>query len=247
MKLLVDIGNTALKWAQFSDGLLETGTSLSTGEGLAGELEGRWEALPVPEQILVSDVGSGRAFQTVADWSRRHWRREPRRVRSCAEAHGVINAYRDPERLGVDRWLALVAARSLDTTPALIVDCGSAATVDVLDGRGRHLGGLIVPGLGLARRCLEQHTQVRIDEAVASEVALLARDTAGAVRGGGLYALVAFVDRLAEDVEAALGAPLRRLITGGDAPAVVPLLRNAYEHRPDLVLEGLAVLARGDP
>lgn len=250
MKLLVDIGNSALKWAVLEQGDLRAGAALPCeGDLLAAlerALEREWGALPVPEEVLVADVGAGSAAQAVTRWCASRWGCEALRVEARARAHGVVSAYREPQRLGVDRWLGLVAARATGPGAALVVDCGSAVTVDVLDGEGQHLGGLIVPGLGLARRCLEQHTRVQVDEASPPEVSLLARDTAGAVRGGGLYALVAFVDRVAEDVQGALGTPLRQVITGGDAPAVLPLLHSAYEHRPHLVLEGLAQVAEGD-
>ena len=246
MNLLVDIGNTALKWAALNQGALGPGSRVPADDGLDAALNDAWGGLPRPHRVLVAEVGAGTAGATVARWAHDRWGCESVQVTAKGAAFGVTNSYREPARLGVDRWLGLLAARALDPQAAMIVDCGSAVTVDVLDGEGCHLGGLIVPGLGLARRCLERYTQVRVDDGAAPEVSLLARDTAGAVRGGGLYAVVAFVDRVAQDITHALGGPLRRIITGGDATVLLPLLRDGYEHRPDLVLEGLAVVARAD-
>lgn len=245
MMLLLDLGNTALKWA-----VLEHGEWLDRGRIEAAELaqpgvfEQAWQRLEPPTRVLLSSVAPLPGVQQIAAWCRGTWALTPELVQAGAQAGDVINAYRQPGRLGVDRWLAMLAARARTMEAVCVVDCGSAVTVDVLDSQGVHLGGLIVPGLSMMARSLETSTQVRLDGEPDSEAPLLACDTVSAVRGGALYAAVAFIDRVVADVEAELDVAMVHLITGGDAGAVLPLVRHPFVHAPDLVLEGLAVLAK---
>ena len=246
MMLLLDLGNTALKWAVLEDGQwLDRGRIEVAELAQPGVFEQAWLCLEPPTRVLLSSVAPPPAVQQISAWCLGTWALSPELVQAGAKAGDVINAYREPGRLGVDRWLAMLAARARTLEPVCVVDCGTAVTVDVLNGQGLHLGGLIVPGLSMMARSLETCTQVRLDGEPDSEAPLLARDTVNAVRGGALYAAVAFIDRVVADVEAELGGAMVHLITGGDASTVLPLLRHPFEHAPDLVLEGLAVLARG--
>ncbi|OGT21933.1 MAG: hypothetical protein A2V90_05485 [Gammaproteobacteria bacterium RBG_16_57_12] len=151
-----------------------------------------------------------------------------------------------PDRLGADRWAALIAVRQRIEVAACIVDCGTAITIDVLSGQGEHLGGLIVPGIQMMRNSLASGTKgVRSSENAMSKVSLLARDTGAAVFGGTLYAAVAVIDRVISDVSEAMNMELTCVLTGGNAPEVKPLLAHACIYEPDLVLQGLARVAAG--
>jgi type III pantothenate kinase len=101
---------------------------------------------------------------------------------------------------------------------------------------------LILPGLALMRRSLLEGT-AGVRPVGDADVSLLARNTAGAVAAGTLYAVVATVDRIGADLAAELGGRVEALLTGGDAPLLLPLLGRRWRHEPDLVLRGLAVLA----
>src|SRR3569832_603245 len=127
-----------------------------------------------------------------------------------------------------------------------IVDAGTAITLDDLSTDGHHLGGLIMPGIELMRRSLLERSE-GIRAATASpergDITLLARDTQSGVDGGTLYAAVAAIDRVMQDVGTELGETLTRVITGGDAERLLTLLHGQYHHVPDLVLHGLAIIA----
>ncbi|MGA7800138.1 MAG: type III pantothenate kinase [Gammaproteobacteria bacterium] len=250
MILLIDAGNTSLKWAVLDADTLQAGGCLMHAGQDVREIATRaWSELPAPERVLIGNVGGDRLARSLRAWMKRSWRLIPEFVLAGESAGGVANGYQQPERLGIDRWAAMVAARRHTEGPACVVDCGTAITIDVLGADGAHLGGLITPGLGLMRRSLVEATRGISDDDDAplvqdGQVCLLGRDTRGAVAGGALYAAVALIDRVLADMRAEAGDHIAALVTGGDAPTVLPLLAGPVRHQPDLVLEGLAILAR---
>jgi len=248
MTLLVDIGNSRLKWTIAKGGKLEAGQSLVHTDGdLPAQLDAAWGSLGAPRRVLACSVADEQTDQQLAQWVQAHWQVPMSFVVSGRRACGVVNAYQQPNRLGADRWAALVAARVSGKGPACIIDCGTAVTVDLLADDGNHLGGLIVPGLQLAQSSLSAGTGrigIGSEPKADGRISVFARSTRDAVTGGSLYQLVAFVDRVCSDLRQQYGDDLRCLITGGDAPTILPLLGQMPEHRPQLVFEGMAELAR---
>ena len=153
---------------------------------------------------------------------------------------GVRCGYRDPARLGVDRWLALVAAWQRTAGAVAVIGAGTAATVDFVDAGGRHEGGHIGPGLGLMRHALMHTADVRPAYTAEADVAP-GNDTEEAVSSGTFVMLLGFV-------EAAVGAFAERcgdrvdvVLTGGDAELLASRLTMPVRHEPRLVLDGLAI------
>ncbi|MFN2330052.1 MAG: type III pantothenate kinase [Chromatocurvus sp.] len=249
MIILLDAGNSRLKWAVLRHGYFEPGGSLAQSPDTIKEFaSAAWANLDTPEAVLVANVAGEPLRRALSSWIKRRWKLTPQYVASTAEQFGIRNAYSEPARLGVDRWLALLAARELFDGALCVVDCGTALTVDVLAKDNRHLGGLIIPGMQLMRDALTTRAEgVRgqVDLTSHAQVNLLGGDTASAVVGGTLYAEVAFIDRIFFDLAAELGPTLRCVITGGDAPRLQPLLGCRTEYEADLVLLGLARVARG--
>ncbi|MCK7498150.1 MAG: type III pantothenate kinase [Comamonadaceae bacterium] len=163
-------------------------------------------------------------------------------ISSSAGAFGVINSYVPPERLGADRWAALVAARARGAGAMCVVDAGTALTIDALDAHGVFRGGVILPGVALQRAALAHGTE-SVGAAAMAFGGCLAHDTAAAVAGGTLYGLAGAVDRVLDEQAQQLGEPATVLVTGGDGPRLLPLLRHAAEPVPDLVLHGVARLS----
>ncbi len=246
MKLLVDIGNTRLKWAWWDGARLQPGTSVAHVDAdLERAFDDLWAAAQAPSAVHVADVVRGAAADALQAWTERRWGIVPRFAVSAAEAHGVRSAYPRPERLGVDRWCALVAARAEHPGALCVVDCGSALTLDAIDAGGRHLGGLIVPGLRTQHQALTAG-RIRLDapgEFPAGELPWLASDTREAVDHGVARCLVAFVNDAAGRLREEFGEGMVRLISGGDAPFLLRWLDGEWAHRPELVLRGLALLA----
>lgn len=246
MILLLDIGNTCMKWAFLgADGLEQAGAVVRADKDFKDLAKGSWSGWEPPERVLVCNVAGPTLKKSVTLWTKRHWKVSPEFIQSEAEACGVRNAYHEPRKLGSDRWAALIGARQLVDGPACVIDCGTAITIDALAADGRHLGGLIIPGLALmAHALIERAPDIHVSSpANPSEVALFARDTDNAVSGGALYAAVALLDRAIADVAAELGAGVAVIMTGGDGERIAQLLRYPARIEPELVLRGMARLA----
>lgn len=248
MILLLDAGNSRLKWAMLRNSVFEHGGAFALAKSSVGELaSAAWSDLERPDCVMVANVAGEPFRRAFNSWAKRRWKLIPAYVQATAEAFSVRNAYREPERLGVDRWLALLGARELFEGALCVIDCGTALTIDVLAQDNRHLGGLIVPGLSLMQEALAQRAEgirQQIAETSREQVTLLGTDTGSAVAGGTLYAEVAVIDRVIMDLGSELGQPLRCVLTGGDAARLAPLLGIRSELEPELVLRGLARIAR---
>lgn len=248
MILLLDVGNTRLKWAILRKGLYQHGGVLDqTGSAIKELASAAWSELDKPEAVFIANVAGESSRRALNSWIKRHWKLTPEYLLAEEEQFGIRNAYAEPVRLGVDRWLALLAARDLFKGALCVVDCGTALTIDVLTKDNRHVGGLIIPGLQLMRDALVGRTEnIREQMQAASheQVQLLGADTGSAVVGGTLYAQVAVIDRVLADLSAELGAGMRCVLTGGDASQLLPLLATRAHHEADLVLRGVARIAR---
>lgn len=245
MILVVDIGNTRIKWAYSRNGVLEKvdGALLETpGEG--GAWQTKWLAIEHPRRIVVANVAGQAIAEQLQCWTQRVWGLVPEFVRSSERFGEVVNGYHEPERLGVDRWAALVAARRITSDPTVVVSCGTAVTVDVMSGRGEHLGGLIIPGLGLMRDALSRGTRQieRIVEHVDVRE-ILGHSTEECINIGTVQAVAALVERTADAITAAPGETPSLLLCGGDAARILPWLTGRSRYEPHLVLHGLAIMA----
>ncbi len=192
-----------------------------------------------PERIRISAVKGDQA--QIRGLLVDHFGVEPEWARVVTPFGGVTCAYEAPERLGVDRWLAVLAAWRLTRSATLICDAGTAMTLDYVDKDGVHRGGWIAPGIATMRRALRTETRdVRPDDRIASALAF-GRNTDSAVAGGTLAMAVGAVLAARRLIERETLERPRVLIAGGDAPALMQTLGDSAEHHPDLVFDGLRI------
>ena len=251
MKWLVDIGNTRVKWA-WGDGatLSKHGAFSYAPDALRSELEQRWpDERPFGlEQVLIASVAGPEVTGRVRDFIGDAWSVKVEEAVAEPERDGLKNGYADPASLGVDRWLALLAAWRKYETSLCVVDCGTAITVDIVlhKGQGRgghHLGGHIYPSLATIRKALAMVTgQIRVDDDAVPALAF-GRSTPECVSNGYAFALSGLLRECLEKVRKEHGAELLAVITGGGAAALPSsLLPAGARHEPDLVLQGLNLL-----
>jgi type III pantothenate kinase len=163
-------------------------------------------------------------------------------VRSEASQLGVTNGYRDPSQLGTDRWVALIAAHHARPGHKLVINAGTALTIDALTGDGRFLGGLIVPGPALMRRSLDRATAaLRESEGAVRD---FPASTPEAIATGAVLACAGAAERLAKSMDAHGTPPGLIILSGGAARELAPALGLPHELHENLVLDGLQLIAR---
>ena len=265
MKLLLDIGNSRIKWGWFAAGeFLSTGAALLQPGNPGAALRVLFAASGQPDEIRLANVAGGEVGTQLASLVAERYGRRPLVARAALSGAGVRNGYRDSGQLGVDRWLALCAAWQRYALPLCVVDAGTATTIDRVGAGGVHLGGLILPGIALMQSALLGGTgdlarlsgqgptvgDARPQPSANASRVSLGHDTATAIRLGALQSTACLVAACMEVFDgAAAGDDSVLVVTGGAAPdvlaAAAPLLQRRpglrIEQRPFLVLEGLAL------
>jgi type III pantothenate kinase len=245
MMLLLDIGNTNLRWALSDGGPPGEVRVVRHGGAVPIDLLADWERLDAPERVVASNVGGASVASAIGRATRAYWGLDVEFVQTRARFRALRIAYPEPERFGVDRWLALVAVHRQVPEAALVVDAGTAATFDLLLADGRHLGGLILPGVEMMRASLLAGTLIpRIAAEPTDEP--WAVDTGPAVAAGSLQAIAALTTRLYDRLEQETQAPPALILTGGDAERLLPAMDRACRVIPGLVLRGLLEVVSGE-
>ncbi len=239
MDLLVDLGNSRLKWARSAPGKWTTGAALHAQQDMAALLDGAWGRIEKPTRVVMASVAADATREVLTDWCRRRWSLAPVTIRAQTEQLGVKHCYAQPETFGADRWAALIAVRGMTPANACVVDCGTAVTVDALAANGEFRGGAIFPGLRLLRESLLRGTG-GIRAAEGRSDSALGCSTPDAVAGGTQHGLIGAVALLVAEQIAALGGEAEVFLTGGDAPLLRSHLKPPVREVPDLVLKGLA-------
>lgn len=248
--LLIDAGNTRLKWATLRGARLGRAQALDWNARSMDRVA-RGVMRADAERVLICSV-AGVAFERALRRAARvAGKRVPQFVRSTRCAAGVRNGYLDTWRLGADRWVAMLGARALHPQRSLcVVDVGTALTIDLMDSHGRHRGGLIVPGPTLMVDSLLNDTagiRARAGRNVRASRragALFGRSTRAGLLGGSTMACAALIDRALTEARSELKARPLLLLSGGGAAQVAPLLSVPHRRVDGLVLHGLALLAR---
>lgn len=243
--LLMDVGNSRIKWGVLDDGgLRRTGHIAQDRIREQGLTVLRTRIPRRVDEVFVSNV-AGTTFATrLSGVVGAHCGCEVRFARSQRSGWGVVNAYTQPRRMGVDRWVAMVGAWAELQSACLVVDAGTAVTLDAIDNEGNHLGGQIIAGVATMADALATATSgiPKVNPApgrAAADLGMFAHNTAGAVREGAQNALAGAVDRAIRTLQSKAYDPVV-VLTGGDASRMLTTLCETPVHRPHLVLQGLA-------
>lgn len=238
MLILIDAGNTRLKWGAWAEGdwlakgALANDDSACLSDALAGY---------APRWIGVSCVAGPSVRAAIEDYAGGRGI-EPYWLRAGAERFGMRNLYEDPGTLGSDRFAALFACHCLGLAPCVVATAGTALTVDALSARGEFLGGLIVPGAALMRRSLSDGTAgLAYSPGVCQD---FPRATADAIESGIAEAMAGPISAMRERLARHAGRPVATVLGGGDARALARRLPYETHVIEDMVLEGLLWLAK---
>ncbi|HEY9136545.1 MAG TPA: type III pantothenate kinase [Pseudomonadales bacterium] len=258
MILLLDVGNSRLKFAFWQrSGLAQAVMSEQQAVVHHGRISDALEKIlqhkglqrAEVSRVLVSSVAGELAEKAITTFCRQHLTVNPEFARTRKTFKGFTVAYEQPSRLGVDRWLAMLAARKLEglesreNSPVCVIDSGSALTIDVVSAKGGHRGGFIIPGLRLMYDSLLNNTQEVYADTPSFDDIDWGKSTNQAVANGALFAIVSVVKeacrRFSEQE-----ARVLMVLSGGDADILFPLLSDTCGCKkiPDLVLRGLIEL-----
>lgn len=245
MNWLLDLGNSRLKVApwQPGEGVGDVQAWAHGAADFAPSMQ-RWLAgVQAGDRCWLASVAGSELTAAVAEALASHGN-PATRARTRPECAGVRIAYAEPSRLGVDRFLGLLAAQARGPGPWLVVSAGSALTVDLLDGAGQHRGGVIAPSPEHMRAALAARFPALAF--AGGEASDFASDTADALASGSVGAALGLVERCHRQAARRLGREPRVLLSGGGGARLARALEIEAELVPCLVLEGLAVYA-GQP
>lgn len=249
---LFELGNTALKVAFCKSAksdkldnitrLVYAGQAARLHQLLAQSLPD-W---PVVEQAFVASVAKKETLSVLERSLKAQGVARVRQVHSRASQLGVHSCYSQPETLGIDRWLALIAFRNQTKKSGVIIDAGTALTIDVINNNGQHQGGLILPGLQTMRASLLAKTNMDLKLNETDLMWKLACNSESAVLQGTLYSIVSSIDQIVDVVDPKTENNFMRIITGGDAEKLLPLLNKHYQLETNLTLNGLLSVAMSE-
>tara|TARA_R110002110_G_scaffold415719_2_gene654270 strand:- start:41857 stop:42696 length:840 start_codon:yes stop_codon:yes gene_type:complete len=256
MLLLIDAGNSNVKWATISQGQknIEFGGGFSLSqptESIIACFEKNWGHLN-PIQIQISHVGSKPFSILLQSWIQAKWPIQPAYLKSEVRRAGLINGYSNPMQLGVDRWLALLAAHCFykqDNKALCIVDSGTCLKVDILTAKGSHAGGYILPGKEMMIQSVEallllngkSIRQTKMNGGESPPFNGSQKNTLDGITAGVDFSQIAVIEKLCRDMAKEFGPSCQIILTGGGAQALTQFAQShAILYSPHLVLEGIA-------
>jgi type III pantothenate kinase len=238
MILAIDAGNSRVKWGWHDGQRWVNLATVSLIEFAAAnhDINPFAATHEDPERIVISNVAGDGAHQLLVNWTS-IFEAEPLWLRGEAERCGVKSRYERPEKLGSDRWAALVAARALHRGACLVVSAGTTTTADMLSAKGEFLGGVILPGVELMRFVLHEHTgRLPLQE---GRFGAMPRNTIDAIETGCRHAQAGAVERMFRG----MGSEPLCLVSGGAGESLIEQLGIPCRYVENLVLEGLARIA----
>lgn len=239
-KLLFDVGNSRIKWAYSAQGEFVTTGSLPARDISPSILKRKFGEQSPPNSIWISNVGSSEVLDQLNQWFNSEMDLTPTIVKVSKHSCGIDNHYQSQDTLGVDRWLAAIGARSVvDQGHVIIVDAGTAVTIDWLSDSNQYEGGAIVPGVELMHDALTSRT-AGVKSKFSWTQQILGGSTVECVNSGISFALVGAIERIVSQLTKQIAAPVSMILTGGNAEPVSQRSDLAFIIENELVLLGVA-------
>ena len=242
-KLFLDIGNSFIKYSTVINGEYTVYDSILLDDLLFNGLD--FFGIPnFPDIVYFSTVANPDKVDALKLLIQNEWQVIPIQLTAQKSCCGLTSGYENFNQLGDDRWFAMQGAIGIYNVPTVVVDAGTALTVDAIVD-GQHLGGLIVPGMNTMRQSLATNTADLFDVCRSdmrpdnNEMLLLGTDTSSAILGGTLYMAAAFINQVIYDLNNQVGIQFKVIMTGGESEQLCRLLDFEYDYIPDLVLQGM--------
>ena len=237
MKILeLDAGNTRLKWRLIKEGEILSRGTVDNNESWTARLSELFGQTGGFQLARMSVVSGSEKHSLLTDIIHGGFSVPVQTARTKAYCCGLTIAYREPSAFGVDRWLAMLAAFHRPEQGAkIIVDSGTALTVDVISPEGKHAGGYIVPGIQLMKQSLQLNTaQLSVEEELAESLSP-GTNTSQCIDHGVLLMSTAMVNSVIERLDNA-----SVYLTGGSVQLLQPYINVESQYLPELVMDGLA-------
>jgi len=267
--LLIDAGNSALKWATLQNQHLSKQQSYFYSEKTAiQELNTLLESQANSYQKIMMVSVLGDDFNQEAQQVAKKLLFDFKQIKSIKKLAGVTNAYDEPHKLGADRFVAMIAGYHLsnylskkqqqNSNACIIIDSGTATTIDAVDAQGNHLGGLILPGVDLCSNSLLQNTQQLPlwgktqypyqPHQKNFKPKLFSSNTVDAITSASIFGLSGAIQQICLNMEKAIkhkdkNIRINKLLCGGSAESLLPYLDADFNLRKDLIMQGLKVIA----
>ena len=264
-KLLIDAGNSGIKWA-FLDTFLESDQLSKMQSCLYGEStpfdkfkdvfeqQLKNSEIGIDEVVMVSVLGD--SYIATARKLSQESKLKFTNAKPSAQLAGVTSAYSEPHKLGADRLVAMIAAYHLETSQAsIVVDSGTATTIDAVDAQGKHLGGLILPGIDLCSQSLLEKTEMLAlfnESKNGYEPNVFSTNTKQAIASGSIFGLAGAIRNICLIMEKEIQHTnntklvIKKLICGGSASKLLPYLPEEFKHHDDLLMKGLKIISEQD-
>ena len=246
--LLFDIGNTFIKWGLLDELKLVDLGCIRNEDFLAKECDALIELIPPDAgRVIACCVASNNIDAKLTTLISNNYDCLIEYVQSESMAYGIRSGYQDASQLGVDRWVAMIAAKTQFSGDITVIDLGTAITIDTIDEYGDHIGGQILPGLQLMLSSLDKKTDRITLPSISNDLTNMkinfwADNTNDAIIFGACNAICGAIERAIICLQENGHSPTV-ILTGGDALVFKNLMNEGYRHRPNLVLEGLAIIA----
>ena len=244
----MDIGNTRIKWGVLENRALSGIDSLSITLSRDFDLKSLFLSVPSDvKSIVASCVLSKETQVKLAESFSDHFKLVVRFIEPINRFSGLTNGYNNPSKLGADRWAAMVGAHNEFGGNILVVDMGTAITIDYIDSEGMHKGGQILPGLKSFFNILDQstgniNTKININDTVTKEIERWGKNTDDAIISGAMSAISSAINAAVFSFKIEDSMP-SVILTGGDAIYFKDVFDYSLSYRPNLVLEGLAKIS----
>lgn len=251
MKLVIDAGNSRIKWASVINGEFKFGgAQLWKERSFSDVADELWAGIATPSAIYVANVAGQDFARALEVWVKSHWNCKVEFLKLQLEQCGVRNQYATPFELGADRWADAIAAWHKYQHAVAIFDAGTSITLDIIDHDGNLLGGTITPGINLMINSLLKGANglrdtlgIPREELRTIPLELDGKNTRDNILSGCILPAVAYLEYAAHKLQQKFGDKFTCLVVGGDSDILMSHLNASFKHHPYLVLEGVAIAA----